>query len=196
MNMVECFQMETFEEWLEAELKTRGWRSAELAREAGIADATLSRILLSTRKAGPKVCVALASALGYPPEYVFRRAGLLPAKNSISESAQMATYLFEQLPEISQTAGLAMLRGLAGYRPGVIPQMMVSEVRASYDHARVHDLPEEERSLFQAIFKLLWRFSSPEQRAWAARWFTQAVDVHTMDDQEREPALEDSEDDR
>jgi len=189
--------METFEEWLEVELKTRGWRRADLAREAGIADATLSRILLSTRKAGPQTCVALASALGYAPEYVFRRAGLLPVKDAISESAQMAGYLFEQLPDSSQIAALAMLRGLAGYGPGLTAQVAVSEARAPYDRLRLSDLPEKERSLFHAILKLLWRFSSPEEQAWAVQWFTQAAqNIHTVDDEERKPALEGSEDDR
>ena len=195
-TVIHSYLMEAFTDWLETQLRVRGWQPAELARKANLGAGTLSRILSGTRRPGPEVCVAIAAVLGYPAEDVFRRAGLLPPAGPATERSKMASYLFEQIPELSQDAALNMLRGLAGYRPGVIPQMAVSEVRASYDHVKVGDLLEEGRSLFQAMFKLLWRFSSPEQQAWAAQWFTQAVEVHTVDDQEREPALEDSEDDR
>ena len=196
-TVIHSYLMEAFTDWLETQLRVRGWQPAELARKANLGAGTLSRILSGTRRPGPEVCVAIAAVLGYPAEDVFRRAGLLPPAGPAAERSKMASYLFEQIPELSQDAALSMLRGLAGYRPGIMPQMTVSEVRASYDHVRVGELPEAERSLFQAIFKLLWQFSSPEEKMWAVRWFTQAArEVHTVDDQEREPALEDSEDDR
>jgi transcriptional regulator with XRE-family HTH domain len=70
--------MENFPEWIEKQLVQRDWRPSDLARVAGIADATLSRILNETRKAGPETCVAIARALRIPPERVFRKARLLP----------------------------------------------------------------------------------------------------------------------
>jgi transcriptional regulator with XRE-family HTH domain len=69
--------METFSDWIESELKNRGWKPADLARAAGITDATLSRVLSGSRNPGPELCRAIAAALNEPEEKVFRKAGLL-----------------------------------------------------------------------------------------------------------------------
>jgi len=71
--------MEEFTEWLRAEMEERGWENVDLAREAGVSDPQVSRVLSGSRGAGPDFCVAVARALGRDPVYVFRRAGLLPA---------------------------------------------------------------------------------------------------------------------
>ena len=71
----------TFIEWLRHEIEIRGWQVSDLARKAELSSGTLSRILSQERNAGPEVCVALARALGVPPELVFRRAGLLPEES-------------------------------------------------------------------------------------------------------------------
>jgi transcriptional regulator with XRE-family HTH domain len=70
--------MEKFKDWLEEEMAARQWRSADLARAAGLTDSTISRILSGKQKPTPDFCNAIAQALAEPPETVFRRAGLLP----------------------------------------------------------------------------------------------------------------------
>lgn len=77
---VKYYQMATneFTEWLEKELRNRGWRPADLAHRARVNTGTISNILNGFRRAGPDVCLAIARALKVPPEEVFRRAGLLP----------------------------------------------------------------------------------------------------------------------
>ena len=67
-----------FSTWLENQLALRGWRPADLATAAGLPNATITRVLNGDRKAGPEVASAIAAALSLTPEYVFRRAGLLP----------------------------------------------------------------------------------------------------------------------
>lgn len=69
-----------FAKWLSSEMDKRGWKPADLARQAGIARATLSNILNDMRGPGPSTCQKIAHAFGYPPEDVMRRAGLLPDK--------------------------------------------------------------------------------------------------------------------
>ena len=188
---------EEFVTWLNDKLHTLGWNYSELARRMGnFTPSGVSRAMSENGGISYDFCVGVARAFELQPEELLRQAGLLPALPPEVREEREVQYLIRTISSEEREAALAMLRGLAGYRPGIIPQMTVSEVRASYDHVRVGELPEAERSLFQAIFKLLWQFSSPEEKMWAVRWFTQAVDVHTMDDQEREPALEDSEDDR
>jgi transcriptional regulator with XRE-family HTH domain len=78
--------METFTEWIEKSLTERNWRPADLARAAGIPDATLSRILSGQRNPGPDVCLAVAQAFKEPPEKVFRLAGLLPPLSTSDNS--------------------------------------------------------------------------------------------------------------
>jgi transcriptional regulator with XRE-family HTH domain len=66
-----------FVDWLEDEMKRRGWAPAELAKAAGMYPSTLSRILTRERSAGPEACNALAKALGLAPAVVFQRAGIM-----------------------------------------------------------------------------------------------------------------------
>lgn len=70
--------MTDFANWLEDEMKRRGWHPADLAKAAGLYQSTLGNVLNRERSAGADVCTALARALKLPPEEVFRRAGLLP----------------------------------------------------------------------------------------------------------------------
>lgn len=69
-----------FIEWLMKELNSRDWSQADLARQSGLTTAAISRILTGERNAGSDACQAIAHALGYPPETVYRAAGLLPPK--------------------------------------------------------------------------------------------------------------------
>lgn len=64
--------------WLDEELAQRNWRPADLARASGIASSSLSHIYAGTRNIGPEIATAIATALDLSPEYVFRKAGLLP----------------------------------------------------------------------------------------------------------------------
>lgn len=72
--------MTDFAKWLEGELLDRGWRPVELARRSGLDTGFVSHLLNSKRNAGPDACRAIAKALDYPEEFVFRKAGLLSAK--------------------------------------------------------------------------------------------------------------------
>lgn len=71
---------EDFAAWLEGELAARNWRPADLARAADLPQATVGNVINGNREVGLKVALAIAGALGLPPDTVFRRAGLLPAQ--------------------------------------------------------------------------------------------------------------------
>jgi transcriptional regulator with XRE-family HTH domain len=106
--------MESFPRWIEQELDKRGWRQSDLARRAGLSEATLSRILNGSRKAGPETCVGIAAALEVPPEHVFRIAGLLPPLPSPVEEEQEALGLFRSLDRQMRALALGILRALGG----------------------------------------------------------------------------------
>lgn len=69
---------ENFVDWLLEEIEKRGWSISHLARQAGVAQSTISLIVSGQRQPGPDVCRGIAEALGEPPERVFRLARLLP----------------------------------------------------------------------------------------------------------------------
>ena len=68
--------METFGEWLLAQLQDRGWTQAELARRAHVAQPTLNRIVNETRQAGPDAALAIAKREQNEPE-IGRLLGIL-----------------------------------------------------------------------------------------------------------------------
>jgi transcriptional regulator with XRE-family HTH domain len=109
------FLMETFAEWLKAELDARSWTNSDLARAGGIQPATLSRIISGARRAGPDVCLAIARALREPPERVFRLAGLLPPLPSSVEEEQEALVILRTLPSRTRATVMTQLRALAGH---------------------------------------------------------------------------------
>lgn len=67
-----------FAEWLEKRLERKGWTLRELAQRAGLTHAAISNVLNGQRNPGLKFCLGIADALDEPPEFVMRRAGLLP----------------------------------------------------------------------------------------------------------------------
>lgn len=66
-----------FVEWLQKEIELRGISQRELARRAGLGNATVARILNETRNPGLDFCHAVAHALHVPVEDVLRQAGLI-----------------------------------------------------------------------------------------------------------------------
>lgn len=80
------YRMETFGDWLRAELEQRGWKQADLARATGKPTATISRIVTQQRlRPDDETLQAIARALGYPAEDVYRRANRLPPKRDTSK---------------------------------------------------------------------------------------------------------------
>jgi transcriptional regulator with XRE-family HTH domain len=104
-----------FAQWLKKEIQIRGWRQADLARAARIDSSVFSRILNLEREPSPETCRAIARALNLPPETVFRRAGLLPAKPNepVDEpSVREMVHLYSQLNNRDQEEVLTVVRAL------------------------------------------------------------------------------------
>jgi len=97
-----------FGNWLEGEIEQREWNTTTLARKAGVNPGNLSRVMSGHRNAGVDMCQAIAKALGYPVETVFRQAGLLPQATG-GEAA------ITQLVEIAQNLTEAEREELLAY---------------------------------------------------------------------------------
>ena len=74
--------MTKFTEFMLAEMQENDWTQAGLARKAKLSRGTIANLLSENRKPGPDTCKALAIAFNLPPEMVFRKAGLLPGKDT------------------------------------------------------------------------------------------------------------------
>ncbi len=84
--------------WLEGELHQRGWSQADLAKRARISRAVVSKILGGHTRPTVETLLAIARALEYPPEVVFRKAGILPPSMSVDqEEAEILLHLFSRL---------------------------------------------------------------------------------------------------
>lgn len=92
-------KQESFIDWVNGELRRRGWTNSELAARGGLIPGSLNNVLNGSRSAGPDICRGIARGLGLPEEMVFRKAGLLsplrgdPEERSLQELIEMAKTL-------------------------------------------------------------------------------------------------------
>lgn len=139
-DVLKCYQMETFAEWIEDELHKRAWKPADLAREAGIKDATLSRILSGTRNAGPDVCKGIARALDMSEETVFRRSGILsPLPPAVEEERELVR-IFRTLDRHIREYVMITVRALG--RARISEPQIHDEERTRYATPRPSNLKE------------------------------------------------------
>ncbi len=101
-----------FGRWLLDELDARRWSMRELARQTGVSESTISRIVSGKRNPSSALCRRMAEALRVPPERVFRQAGLLPNYPQESPRMKEALYLFRELPEDERRRILLIMRTL------------------------------------------------------------------------------------
>jgi transcriptional regulator with XRE-family HTH domain len=103
-----------FQGWLWEELEKRGMSQRDITRKSKIkiSPGAISHILSGTRDPGPEVCKAIASALNYPPEYVFRKAGILPEQEETDPKLAEANQLLKELPEEYRGQALSLIRFL------------------------------------------------------------------------------------
>ncbi len=92
-----------FSDWLLYEMNKRGWRQSDLARAARLNRQVISSYINRRReKPDEDILIAIAKAFGYPPETVFRAAGLLPPVPPMDGLKERILHLFDQLPPEQQ----------------------------------------------------------------------------------------------
>lgn len=95
--------MNTFSDWINAELDTRQWSQADLHRKSGMSRTVISNVVSGTSVPGWDFCVGIAKAFNLQPTEVFRRAGLLPSINVQDEVRERLLYRFALLSEADKT---------------------------------------------------------------------------------------------
>ena len=95
------FHVETFKDWLDKELRERGWLAADLARASGLAEATISRIASGSRGLGVDSLIAIANALDVDPADVLRQLGRLgPSISELRQKDAPLDHAFRQLAKL------------------------------------------------------------------------------------------------
>lgn len=116
LNLLLYSIMNSFGNWIIQEIEERGWSQSELARRSHASRGSISNIVRGTRYPGPEMCNAIAKAFKYPPEYVFKKAGIIPPEknstNKTNPSLEEANQLLEELPEDYQKQALNLIRFL------------------------------------------------------------------------------------
>lgn len=91
-----------FAEWLKNVLDDKGIKPIDLSRLANIDSGVVTRLLKAERDAKPETLIAIARALRFPPETVFRAAGILPQQTEETELIEQIKHLTKELPPQEQ----------------------------------------------------------------------------------------------
>lgn len=104
--------METSQEYLQNEMKKRGWTQADLARFSKLDPSLINNYLTGRRNIGVSSAVAFSGAFNVPPESVMRAVGLIPSVPEHTERHQQLLYLFDLLDEKDRQTILDMMNFL------------------------------------------------------------------------------------
>ena len=116
-GVIEFSQMSMldFWDWVDHEIERRGLSYHRIEREAGLANAAISRPARNRSKPSLAVCKAIAAVFELPDVEVLRRAGLIDSAPSASPSVieeERAVYVIRELSPAARKAAVAMLEGL------------------------------------------------------------------------------------
>jgi transcriptional regulator with XRE-family HTH domain len=89
-----------FPQWLQQEMKRRGWNQTRLAERSGLTQGGISNLIRGTRKPGLDACRQLAAGLEIPFGDVLRAAGY--EETPIEDSELATAKLSEIIPELSK----------------------------------------------------------------------------------------------
>lgn len=99
LDVIMLDMADKFSSWLVEELNKKDWSQAELARRAKISRTSISDLISEKHNPGVDICNAIASALNYRVEDVYRIAGLLPPERKNNSLDNEMLHLFGLLPE-------------------------------------------------------------------------------------------------
>ena len=72
--------------WLQQETNRRGWSYRELARQAGVSQSNMSRVVTGDMPPSADFCIRIATAFDEPPVKLLKLAGILPDEPALTES--------------------------------------------------------------------------------------------------------------
>lgn len=101
-----------FSQWLENEMKVRGWRQADLIKRSGVSSGLISQILSGQRSPGVDTCRAIARAFGMKEIQVLKIAGLVADSETakFTPVVEAAATMLNELSEDDQEEIRAIIR--------------------------------------------------------------------------------------
>lgn len=102
--------MPNFVDWLNIEMGKNRISQAELAKRADLSQAIINKVIRGERMPGTEFCTKIARAFKYPPEFVFRIAGLLPKEPASDAMIAELDFLVRQLPTDQQNELIEIAR--------------------------------------------------------------------------------------
>jgi len=104
----------TFSQWIQAEIRNRGWTQSDLARAAKLNRAVISKLINGKCTPQPITLEAISSAFVLPIEATYRAAGLLSPTTECDETTEEAIYLLRNINDVRRkTTALHLLQALA-----------------------------------------------------------------------------------
>lgn len=94
--------MDTLNDWLLKEMKSRNWTQAELARRAGVSRTAIGDVLSGKRNMGKDLAQLVAEAFKIPVVEVYRVAGILPPEPNENPIIKQIAHLAIDLPDDEQ----------------------------------------------------------------------------------------------
>jgi transcriptional regulator with XRE-family HTH domain len=91
---------DTLRVWVTQKIKESGWSYRELARQAGISQSLVSRILSGDMPASPDFCIKVARALDVSPVYVMQLAGILPGEPTLTDDSPIAREIVQLIQDM------------------------------------------------------------------------------------------------
>jgi transcriptional regulator with XRE-family HTH domain len=79
--------LEVFLAWIDEQLRMRNWTDYRLMKNAGCSESVIRKARNQGKPIKWEACTKIATALNLPAELVFRKAGLLPARDPIVDEA-------------------------------------------------------------------------------------------------------------
>ena len=96
---------EMFTDWINEEVKKRGWSFRELSRRAGISSPTISQVMNNQANPGLNFCTGIAQAFNIRLEDVLRKANILqPEPEEVAEEKEVLRLLRERTEERARVA--------------------------------------------------------------------------------------------
>ncbi len=123
--------MDKFSDWLFSEMKARDWTQADLARNSGLTRQSISYYFSGRSKLPDnRALEAIAHALRLPPEVVFEKAGILPArKNDLSPKKRELLARLENADENTVQATIEMLEAALKMQQRQVPNGAMKETK-------------------------------------------------------------------
>ena len=98
--------------WLSTELDTKGWSQRELAKRAGISQATVSQVLSQQQRPTWDFCAQIAGPLGISVDQAFILAGLKRRPPPAVEEESEFVAIIRELPAYTRDIVLTMVKAL------------------------------------------------------------------------------------